>query len=509
MGDPYGRLEVQRQSQINSTTVLALRRWRRREETKECRAGEMKPTTKPDADSYSKRGGGGGGGGGSGGGGVDSSRMKRDSPTLKTYSRKRKLNSRPPNLRMPSILFGDECAFCHSFRTTQATGPMSCYKDGKLMDVKEADRSNAIYVHQKCVEWAPKVYFSGGIMKNFEVELQRASKIKCNKCGLKGAALGCYFASCPKSFHVPCAVEIPECRWDCVNYHVLCPDHSSEKMPCDEDSNKNAQSTHVPSVQIESPKSSGKVTENKRNEQFVDPKLVGNERIFIGSDLMDSQKDLMDKFARLTGGTVIDSWRQDVTHVIASTTDSGACKITHNILLAILNGKWVLTTKWIDACMEVGRLAPEEPYEVKVDVHGLVDGPKKGRVRAKQKAQKLFAGLCFYISVYFTRSSKQSLKDLIVAAGGRVLEEDCLIVQYPFAEDPPFLYFIYNENPPKKYDPGDVMKITDERCQEAVEMFKNTGAKVISNTRVFDAIAALDTDFLYVGSVSTETVGQV
>ncbi|WOL00889.1 Alcohol dehydrogenase 1 [Canna indica] len=45
----------------------------------------------------------------------------------------------------------------------------------------------------------------------------------------------------------------------------------------------------------ESPKSSGKVTENKRNEQSLDPKLVGNERIFIGSDLMDSQKVMLEQ----------------------------------------------------------------------------------------------------------------------------------------------------------------------------------------------------------------------
>lgn len=64
---------------------------------------------------------------------------------------------------------------------------------------------------------APQIYFSGDTVKNLEVELRRASKIKCSKCGLKGAALGCYFGSCPKSFHVPCAVEISDCRWDCVS----------------------------------------------------------------------------------------------------------------------------------------------------------------------------------------------------------------------------------------------------------------------------------------------------
>lgn len=50
--------------------------------------------------------------------------------------------------------------------------------------------------------------------------MARGSKLKCSKCGLKGAALGCYLRSCQKSYHVPCALEIDECRWDMVN--ALC-----------------------------------------------------------------------------------------------------------------------------------------------------------------------------------------------------------------------------------------------------------------------------------------------
>lgn len=74
-----------------------------------------------------------------------------------------------------------------------------------------------------CTNWwlqffcrAPQVYFVGETAMNLEAELDRGSKIKCTNCGKKGAALGCYAKSCRKSFHVPCAYNIIECRWDCV-----------------------------------------------------------------------------------------------------------------------------------------------------------------------------------------------------------------------------------------------------------------------------------------------------
>lgn len=53
---------------------------------------------------------------------------------------------------------------------------------------------------------------------NLESELARASKLKCSGCGLKGAALGCFAKSCRRSYHVPCALEVLGCRWDCVSW---------------------------------------------------------------------------------------------------------------------------------------------------------------------------------------------------------------------------------------------------------------------------------------------------
>lgn len=48
-------------------------------------------------------------------------------------------------------------------------------------------------------------------------------------------------------------------------------------------------------------------------------------------------------FASSSGAVVSKYWRNDVTHVIAATDSDGACTRTLKVLMAILNGKWVLT----------------------------------------------------------------------------------------------------------------------------------------------------------------------
>lgn len=44
----------------------------------------------------------------------------------------------------------------------------------------------------------------------------------------------------------------------------------------------------------------------------------------------------------MVGVTVSKFWRPDVTHVIASTDENGACTRTLKVLMAISSGKWVL-----------------------------------------------------------------------------------------------------------------------------------------------------------------------
>lgn len=52
---------------------------------------------------------------------------------------------------------------------------------------------------------------------------------------------------------------------------------------------------------------------------------------------------LVVKFARICGATLLKSWDPNVTHVIAATDSNGACSRTLKVLMAILNGRWILT----------------------------------------------------------------------------------------------------------------------------------------------------------------------
>lgn len=77
------------------------------------------------------------------------------------------------------------------------------------------------------------MYFVNETIKNLKAEVARGAKLKCSRCGQKGAALGCYAKSCRRSYHLPCAAQISNCRWDHVTalclfiqYHgdlLLCP----------------------------------------------------------------------------------------------------------------------------------------------------------------------------------------------------------------------------------------------------------------------------------------------
>ncbi|MCL7024232.1 hypothetical protein MKW94_010944, partial [Papaver nudicaule] len=131
--------------------------------------------------------------------------------------------------------------------------------------------------------------------------------------------------------------------------------------------------------------------------------------------------NLLANFSKISGVTIVEHWKPNVTHVIASTDGTGACKRTLRFLKAILDGKWVLKMDWIKACTEAMDLVYEEPYEVGLDNRGCRDGPRNGRLRVSEGAPKLLSGLQFYFSDDFAPSYRESLEELVIAAGALVL----------------------------------------------------------------------------------------
>ncbi|KAK6286497.1 hypothetical protein POUND7_012676 [Theobroma cacao] len=387
------------------------------------------------------------------------------------------------------------CGFCQSSRISEATGPMLHYANGKPVTGDAAFCSNVIHVHSSCIEWAPQVYYVGESVKNLKAELARGAKLKCSRCGLKGAALGCYMKSCRRSYHFPCAKEVPKCRWDHDNFLVLCPAHSSVKFPNEKPGNAHS------SVKFPNEKSGRCITTDHCELTEIDPSKFRlfwgqpaekQEWVFCGSALSSEEKFLLVKFAKNIGVTVSKFWKPDVTHVIASTDENGACTRTLKVLMAISNGKWVLKMDWIKACMKAIHPVNEEPYEVILDNHGCSDGPKTGRLRALDNGPKLFDGFRFYFVGDFVSGYKEDLQNLVVAAGGTVLRimEELLEQNNGDQAVQTRMIVVYNLDAPKGSELGEEVSIIWQRVNEAQDLATKIGGLVIGHTWLLESVAA-------------------
>ncbi|OVA11844.1 BRCT domain [Macleaya cordata] len=375
------------------------------------------------------------------------------------------------------------CAFCQTSRITEGSGPIVHIANRKEVAADELSQPNVVHVHRKCMEWAPQVYFVGETVMNLESELARGAKLKCSHCGLKGAALGCYSGSCRKTYHVPCAVDISNCRWDYEGHRVLCPTHTSTRFPNERSMRgKKLAMNHSSTTQMA----------NEQTKVWAASAGATSELVLCGSALSAEEKNLLSKFARISGVTVSKNWKPNVTHVIASTDEMGACSRTLKFLMAILNGTWVLKIDWIKACMDAMALVSEEPYELSTDIHGCQDGPKNGRLKVMEKTPKLFSDLNFYFSGDFVPSYKGSLEELVLAAGGTVLTNSTLVSQGCnegiFSST---TLVVYSLDPPPNMESEVASSVViEERRKEAEALGEQFGSWVISHTWILESIAA-------------------
>ncbi|XAR58664.1 Histone-lysine N-methyltransferase [Bertholletia excelsa] len=374
------------------------------------------------------------------------------------------------------------CAFCQTSGVTEKTGPMMHYLNGKEVMPDAATHSKAIPVHKLCVEWTPQTYFVGDMVKNLKAEVARAAKLKCSTCNLRGASLGCFVQSCRKSYHVPCAIGISGCRWDFEDFLMLCPSHSSVKFPSEKSKFVNCakQKQHFVPHDIK--------CRTSEQSNFWGASPDGKkEWVFCGSALSSKEKYLLAKFASICGASVSKFWKPNVTHVIASTDEKGAFSRTLKVLKAILNGRWVLKIDWIEACMQAMHPVDEEAYEVSLDNHGCREGPKTGRLRVLDKAPKLFNGLNFFFTGDFVQAYKEDLLDLVISAGGTVLQSKEELVAQTTGS---VTLVVYNNDviQESRIKAGDSTVL--QRQEVAEKLGGETGAQVIAQTWLLESIAA-------------------
>ncbi|KAK9706992.1 hypothetical protein RND81_07G166000 [Saponaria officinalis] len=383
-----------------------------------------------------------------------------------------------------------KCAFCLKSEVTEASGEILHYVQGKPVLATHGGDS-VIHSHKNCVEWAPNVYFEDDTVVNLEEELARSRRIKCSLCGVKGAALGCYEKSCRKSFHVPCARKLRECRWDSDHFVILCPLHASSKLPCEMSTSqasrvKKGRSNLNGKFLVQQPKFSPKSDNNRWSCGRPSEKIV-----LCGSALTTDEKEDVSKFAKLSGVALSEKWNPSVTHVIASTVENGACKRTLKVLKGILEGKWILSIKWVRDCTKALKLVEETPYEINCDIYGIKNGPYLGRSRLLNKQPKLFSGFKFYLTGDFETSFMRYLQDLATTAGGTILHRK------PIAEDSGISAFcspatptliIYAEQP-DKCNPSRKDLTSERRRSDAEALMSSSGARVAHEKWVLDCIA--------------------
>ncbi|KAK3135120.1 hypothetical protein QOZ80_5BG0414820 [Eleusine coracana subsp. coracana] len=370
---------------------------------------------------------------------------------------------------------------------TKESGEMVHYHNGKQVPAEFNEGTNVIHSHKNCLEWAPDVYFEDDSVFNLTTELARSKRIKCACCGIKGAALGCFEMSCRKSFHVTCAKLIPECRWDNENFVMLCPLHQSSKLPVETSGSKKDSKRRL------TPKGPFQVKPSQdHGNKWAWPSGLPQKWVLCCSALSAAEKAIVSEFAKMAGVPVSTCWSPSVTHVIASTDQSGACKRTLKSLMAILNGKWIVSIDWVKTCMQCMEPVDEQKFEVNIDVHGTSEGPRLGRCRVINKQPKLFNGMQFYLHGDYTQSYRGYLHDLVITAGGTVLQRKPVSRdQQKLLDDSSMVLIVYsegNEGNAKSKSKEDIN--TGHKQAYTQALARASGGKVVSSAWIIDSIAA-------------------
>jgi len=119
------------------------------------------------------------------------------------------------------------CVFCKKSskddyflrKTGEIHGPVKCLDKNKVVEY---------FFHFYCAFWAPMVTYTFDEEKNtddftkIKETIALAKKLPCHVCKQRGAALGCWYKKCKKSFHYLCAKQA-KCFFDHPN--VFCEAH--------------------------------------------------------------------------------------------------------------------------------------------------------------------------------------------------------------------------------------------------------------------------------------------
>lgn len=109
------------------------------------------------------------------------------------------------------------------------------------------------------------------------------------------------------------------------------------------------------------------------------------------------------------------------------------------------------------------------------------------------QAPKLFFGLSFYLSGYYMPYYKGYLEDLILAAGGVILQKiDAQPIQSSTVNGTSSkLFVVYSVEPPQGCNTDQMISyVLKKRTEDAEALAAEIGAHAVSHTWLLDSIAA-------------------
>lgn len=146
--------------------------------------------------------------------------------------------------------------------------------------------------------------------------------------------------------------------------------------------------------------------------------------IVVTTTLLNSEEKAQVKAWTEKYGAIYSSdYNPSVTHVIAKTGDEPRLAVrSMKTMQAIVNGNWLLSTCWIQACLRSGGYCKEEPFELEGDQYSDDEGPRRSRMSHLNNESKLFDGYQFYLFGTFGSPSKPELVSLLCSAGAKIIE---------------------------------------------------------------------------------------
>ncbi|NXR08163.1 BRCA1 protein, partial [Semnornis frantzii] len=142
----------------------------------------------------------------------------------------------------------------------------------------------------------------------------------------------------------------------------------------------------------------------------------------VASGLEQSERLVVQKFARKTGSTLSNHVTEGTTHVIMKTDEELVCERTLKYFLGIAGRKWVVSYQWVIESFKEGRILDEENFEVRGDVINGRNhqGPKRARESLTEKIFKDFEICC---CGPFTGMTTENLEWMVELCGASVVKQ--------------------------------------------------------------------------------------